>query len=350
MNNAGSSQLVLPKAFDTSLGTNFTQQSCPDFFSNFLKNDTFINCYPMSFFLKNSQSYVDVVRSGLVAVENVLNTSCSVDFGKCKTVMSELGHELISSANCATDYSLQNPLVIQAVNDFSAYNEVFQATCLKIPKDETEIVEQSGSSIRIETQNTSSTSSSASTDYSTFITTTSSNKSSGVAPTASVLEASTKNPQKRDTIPTTEPKLTFDNLETSLFDRSVQKATYCYSDALFSMVESSADDAYLYLLPLGINFPNTSTPSCSECTKQVMGIFHSFTSNASNVITLTYASAAKTVNRKCSDSFVNASILAQGNGSKSSGSHNIAVTPEPNIQLLSLMLIFLSLFSFHYVL
>lgn len=42
----------LPTPFDSSLGNNFTAPSCPTFFRNFMSNETFINCLPLSLLLQ----------------------------------------------------------------------------------------------------------------------------------------------------------------------------------------------------------------------------------------------------------------------------------------------------------
>lgn len=42
----------LPKPFDTSLSSNFTSSSCPEFFSSFLNNATFKQCLPLSLLLQ----------------------------------------------------------------------------------------------------------------------------------------------------------------------------------------------------------------------------------------------------------------------------------------------------------
>lgn len=45
-------QFVLPRPFDTSIGNNFTTQSCPNFFNEFLNNQTFLDCLPFSLLLQ----------------------------------------------------------------------------------------------------------------------------------------------------------------------------------------------------------------------------------------------------------------------------------------------------------
>lgn len=45
-------QISLPKPFDSNLGNNFTSSSCPAFFHDFLNNDSFRNCLPLSLLLQ----------------------------------------------------------------------------------------------------------------------------------------------------------------------------------------------------------------------------------------------------------------------------------------------------------
>lgn len=297
--------LALPTAFDTSLGTNFTQPACPDFFATFLKNESFINCYPMSFFLKNSQSYVGIVRSGVEVVEYVLDVSCSVNNTECSQIMIELGENLISPKHCSEDYALQNPLVIQAYNDFLSYGQVYQATCLTIYGDEStnfiieETTTQAGGSLKTQSSGESS-------------------KTVALSPanipiTSTILNSISLNNEKRNENYhyNYSENTRILNSRSDNSSNSTQKARYCYTDALFSTIESVVDDAYLYLLPLGIRFPNGSTPSCSKCTQELMAIFHSYTNNKQNVITHTYESASKILDSTCSAGFVNTSILSQ---------------------------------------
>jgi hypothetical protein len=44
--------ITLPQPFDTSLGSNFTAPSCPQFFKTFLNDKDFITCYPFSLLLQ----------------------------------------------------------------------------------------------------------------------------------------------------------------------------------------------------------------------------------------------------------------------------------------------------------
>lgn len=121
-----------PTAFDTSLGSNFTNTECPNFFNTFLSDPNFTQCQPLSFLLKSSQSYVKTVRSGVEDVEAVLDKSCSVDYSKCQNVMKNYASKILDQSICKPDYDLENPLVRQAYNNFLNYGVVRNITCLSM--------------------------------------------------------------------------------------------------------------------------------------------------------------------------------------------------------------------------
>lgn len=123
----------LPVPFDTSLGSNFTSQSCPDFFGTFLGNATFKSCSPVSLLLQNSNSFFQAERDATLLSET-LDIACNAPLAICSPLMSSLSEQLISTANCGADYAQQNPLVMQAYNGLVAYEPLYRATCLKDPK------------------------------------------------------------------------------------------------------------------------------------------------------------------------------------------------------------------------
>ncbi|KAI9751830.1 MAG: hypothetical protein M4579_005874 [Chaenotheca gracillima] len=120
----------LPRPFDTSLGSNFTSSSCPNFFSSFLSNSTFKACLPFSLLLQNSNSFFQAERS-LVRISQTLDATCNVDVNKCSSLMSGIAQRLISNDNCGLDYQQQNPLVTQAYSGLISYEPLYQAGCLR---------------------------------------------------------------------------------------------------------------------------------------------------------------------------------------------------------------------------
>lgn len=120
----------LPSPFDTSLGSNFTDSTCPTYFSTFLSDSTFLSCLPMSLLLQNSMSFFQAARSPSL-LRKTLDTSCSASLAVCSPLMSKFAEQLISQGNCQDDCQRQNPLVMQAYAGLQAYEPLYQATCLK---------------------------------------------------------------------------------------------------------------------------------------------------------------------------------------------------------------------------
>ena len=82
-----SSQIPLPSPFDTSLGNNFTSQSCPVFFQSFLTDPTFNDCLPFSLLLQVCEPAV------FLLLENPqLTTETDVERLLCCTAFSAPAH------------------------------------------------------------------------------------------------------------------------------------------------------------------------------------------------------------------------------------------------------------------
>ncbi len=120
----------LPTPFDTSLGSNFTSPSCPQFFSTFLGNSTFQSCVPISLLLQNSNSFFRAQRS-FTLLTQTLDAACDAPLAICSPLMNNIAAQLIDNKNCGQDYRQQNPLVMQAYAGLIAYEPVNRATCLK---------------------------------------------------------------------------------------------------------------------------------------------------------------------------------------------------------------------------
>lgn len=66
-----STNVPLPRPFDTSLGSNFTSADCPNFFSSFLGNSTFTSCLPLSLLLQVSLPFPLSSTNPISAVDAV---------------------------------------------------------------------------------------------------------------------------------------------------------------------------------------------------------------------------------------------------------------------------------------
>ncbi|KAL8759225.1 MAG: hypothetical protein Q9199_000912 [Rusavskia elegans] len=126
---AGSS---LPRPFDTGLGSNYTQDSCPRFMNNFLRNETFTSCLPFSLLLQNSMSFFSVTKS-LSTITRTLDAACRPIDSTCDPLMSSIATQLRRDENCAADYRREQPLVVAAYNGLVAYETLYKAGCARDP-------------------------------------------------------------------------------------------------------------------------------------------------------------------------------------------------------------------------
>ncbi|KAA1472529.1 hypothetical protein DENSPDRAFT_757870, partial [Dentipellis sp. KUC8613] len=77
-------------------------------------------------------------------------------------------------------------------------------------------------------------------------------------------------------------------------------STYCYIEAALN---SNPSDLYFYSLPFGTSMSNTTTPTCSPCTKSVMALFYPQVSQIDG-LKKTYAAAAQLAASKCGQDYV----------------------------------------------
>ncbi|KAK9388055.1 hypothetical protein V1515DRAFT_615141 [Lipomyces mesembrius] len=129
--SSSNNNTIIPYAFDASLGRNFTEESCPDFFNTFLASESFIQCYPFSFFLQNSESFFQIVKQGAFKLSSTMDMICAVNGTQCTTLMDSYAKQLVASSTCAKDYQLENPLVRQAYNAFTSYSMLYSSGCLQ---------------------------------------------------------------------------------------------------------------------------------------------------------------------------------------------------------------------------
>jgi len=98
---------------------------------------------------------------------------------------------------------------------------------------------------------------------------------------------------------------------------------YCYISAV---MDSNPSDLYYYQLPFGITLPNNTTPSCSACTKTIMGLYLSavigkdpdtMDTSVRNALSKTYGAASEISVNVCGNGYVQ-TTTAVSNG-KSGG-------------------------------
>ncbi|KAE8320477.1 hypothetical protein BDV39DRAFT_187818 [Aspergillus sergii] len=130
--STSSSSSETPTPFDTNLSTNFTSDSCPKFFKNFLSDTKFTNCYAISMLLRDSSSFFQTLKSA-PATSHLLDLSCAADVDQCSSLMTDLASRITKSDACGKDYELGNPVVTDAYTDMIIYEPMYRASCLKNP-------------------------------------------------------------------------------------------------------------------------------------------------------------------------------------------------------------------------
>ncbi|RMZ45800.1 hypothetical protein AFCA_001480 [Aspergillus flavus] len=130
--SSSSSSSETPTPFDTNLSTNFTSDSCPKFFKNFLSDTKFTNCYAISMLLRDSSSFFQTLKSA-PATSHLLDLSCAADVDQCSSLMTDLASRITKSDACGKDYDLGNPVVTDAYTDMIIYEPMYRASCLKNP-------------------------------------------------------------------------------------------------------------------------------------------------------------------------------------------------------------------------
>lgn len=87
---------------------------------------------------------------------------------------------------------------------------------------------------------------------------------------------------------------------------------YCYANAV--MNASAASSYYLYYLPLGVQLPGGSVPSCNRCLQNTMAIFATAAANSSVPLHMDYTAAAQMIDMNCGPSFVDATVHTSSAG------------------------------------
>ncbi|KXL42356.1 MAG: hypothetical protein FE78DRAFT_82752 [Acidomyces sp. 'richmondensis'] len=81
---------------------------------------------------------------------------------------------------------------------------------------------------------------------------------------------------------------------------------YCFANAVTN--KSAPTGAYIYYLPLGVELPAGTQPTCDKCLQNTMTIFATAAGNSSLPLSKDYTSAAQTVDSECGPAFVESSI------------------------------------------
>ena len=88
---------------------------------------------------------------------------------------------------------------------------------------------------------------------------------------------------------------------------------YCFANAITNA--SAPSSSYVYYLPLGVQLPGGTQPTCDTCLQNTMAIFATFASNSSQPLSTDYGTAAQQVDMSCGPRFVESSVqMTSGSG------------------------------------
>lgn len=125
------SSYTIPRAFDSTLGTNFTSTACPSFFATFLADPDFIQCAPFALLLATSSAFFKAQQSPSTLLPYVMDATCAANRTSCAAVMDGYAGRIKEAGTCGPDLVKRNPLVVQALSGFENYEMMYQAGCLR---------------------------------------------------------------------------------------------------------------------------------------------------------------------------------------------------------------------------
>jgi hypothetical protein len=93
---------------------------------------------------------------------------------------------------------------------------------------------------------------------------------------------------------------------------------YCYVEAA---VNTNPSDLYFYQLPLGMALPNSTTSTCSGCTKTLLALYDAALENATDLPNLsglksTYSGAARLADASCGQGYATLSASSSSTQSR----------------------------------
>jgi len=118
-----------PQAFDTTLGDNFTTNSCQTFFTNMTQSPPFRQCRPFSFLSQTSSAFLQA-QSNLTQLNIDIWGTCNtpVDADQCAANMGWFKTALLDA--CSQEKSDNSQLVMQTLASLQSYSLMRQVACL----------------------------------------------------------------------------------------------------------------------------------------------------------------------------------------------------------------------------
>jgi hypothetical protein len=118
-----------PQPFETTLGLNFTTNSCETFFLNMTQTLPFRQCRPFSFLSQTSSSFLQA-QSNTTALNIDIWGTCNtpIDADQCAANMGWFKSGLLTA--CSEEKSQNNQLILQSLTSLQSYTLMRQVACL----------------------------------------------------------------------------------------------------------------------------------------------------------------------------------------------------------------------------
>lgn len=118
-----------PQPYDTTLGNNFTTNSCETFFVNMTQSLPFRECRPFSFLSQTSDAFLQA-QSNITELNIDIWGTCNtpVDADQCAGNMKWFTSELLHA--CSQEKSENSQVVLQTLASLQSYSLMRQVACL----------------------------------------------------------------------------------------------------------------------------------------------------------------------------------------------------------------------------
>ncbi|KIK99179.1 hypothetical protein PAXRUDRAFT_9040 [Paxillus rubicundulus Ve08.2h10] len=117
-----------PQPFDTTLSTNFSTNSCYDFFINMLESDSFRSCRSFSLLITKSNAFQEAQKDIDAMNADVWGTcNTNIPQDQCDANMVSFASSLQSS--CRTDLADQVEMAVSTLTALQAYDLMRNAAC-----------------------------------------------------------------------------------------------------------------------------------------------------------------------------------------------------------------------------
>ena len=106
---------------------------------------------------------------------------------------------------------------------------------------------------------------------------------------------------------------------------------YCFANAV--MNASAPTSSYAYYLPLGVQLPGGTQPTCDTCLRRTMAIFATYAGNSSQPLSSDYGTAAQQLDMTCGPNFVESTVATSSSSAASLRATGLGLLPSVAVLL-----------------